>query len=1053
MRTLYKLLCVLACLVPSIAFAQLAALPVGPAGAAGNGQTITLGAGVGAALANPVASSGGVAVTVANDAQLSALSSTYAPQVLRSGFAVLGDSPPVVFTSSGSACSLNAGAGDGGSQVPSSDGKCWIGSYSGKVDVTDFGADKTGVADSAPAINAAAAAAQTAALDVYAPSGTYHVKSALNLGSTSTAANNECLRGDGWETIFDVSPDFSTSATGIIIPAISTAPANVQFCVRDVHVRYHQPPDLAVATTAASGATATTITVSSATGIVVGDYVYDTTHSGAIVPNFPTTTNGGTIVASIVGNVVTLSQAIASPGVSLADTINFAQPRANFTALSTGCSLTPGAPGCKYPWAVYNNGMQNFHLDHVMIEAAWDGVYQRGQTYYINDVYVGALDQGLNQDGGHNFPQLTNFELWNGFGLGAASAAGPAFSQNYYDGNVVCANLGASDGLSSASLQCWTGKLNLTANWSFGQFANLMLDGTFADLSVAPSGANQWVQIANLYQSGGQSPETVANISVSSGKVYIGKYHAVSAQRRPIISVTGGEVHVESGYINAGLSSNQYALSVSAGLLDVRNTIFDAASNCVGNIAGFAQQSSTGVLQLVNDQFTTTCSGLPGVTIGADTAGTKIAGLQWGPWSFTGPTSFASGPVGLYASFPHAISSGSSDTQRLTDTAILWASNSGAAKAESIYGCSANNAGATLAITDGYGDAGTNPIIITPQGGTIDGGSTFKLTSNKASVSLICDGASNWIASAQQASIVTIVNAQSPYTYTPSSWATTVDVYLYGPGGAGGGGALQATSTACSGGGGGAGGGFAAGTFSAASLGASVTVTVGAGGVGGAAATVNSTAGSAGVNATQQTNFGGFLYAFNGGSGAGGQLAAASGGGGAASGGSGGGAASGSTAGTGGYGAPGGGSGGAGSNASGFAFSGSGAGSDATGNAYAGGASLYAASAGGSGGGITSGNVANSGGAGGWAAISTNFVAGGSGAGANGNAGAANKPFNMHAGSGAAGGAASLTAAFAGGVGGLPGGGGGGGGCARNGGTAAAGGNGGAGLAILVERN
>src|SRR5579863_8953790 len=92
MQMRYMFFPALAYFVPSIALGQLAALPVGPVNAASSSQTITLGSGVAAALANPVAAFGGVSVTITSDAQLSALSSTYAPQVLRSGFAVLGDS-------------------------------------------------------------------------------------------------------------------------------------------------------------------------------------------------------------------------------------------------------------------------------------------------------------------------------------------------------------------------------------------------------------------------------------------------------------------------------------------------------------------------------------------------------------------------------------------------------------------------------------------------------------------------------------------------------------------------------------------------------------------------------------------------------------------------------------------------------------------------------------------------------------------------------------------------------------------------------------------------
>ena len=54
-------------------------------------------------------------VSVNTNAQLAALSYSYAPVVVRLGYTTAGDAPPVLYTRSNSACSLNAGAGDGGS--------------------------------------------------------------------------------------------------------------------------------------------------------------------------------------------------------------------------------------------------------------------------------------------------------------------------------------------------------------------------------------------------------------------------------------------------------------------------------------------------------------------------------------------------------------------------------------------------------------------------------------------------------------------------------------------------------------------------------------------------------------------------------------------------------------------------------------------------------------------------------------------------------------------------------------------------------------------------
>ena len=79
-------------------------------------------------------------VTVNNNTQLTALPSTISVAT-RLGYATAGDAPPVLYTRSNSACSLNAGAGDGGSRVPASGGKCWIGAMPPSGwDVRQFGA-------------------------------------------------------------------------------------------------------------------------------------------------------------------------------------------------------------------------------------------------------------------------------------------------------------------------------------------------------------------------------------------------------------------------------------------------------------------------------------------------------------------------------------------------------------------------------------------------------------------------------------------------------------------------------------------------------------------------------------------------------------------------------------------------------------------------------------------------------------------------------------------------------------------------------------------------
>ena len=93
--------------------------------------------------------------SVNSNTQLSGFASTYSSQILRLGYAAAGDSPAVLYTSSGSACSLNSGAGDGGSQVPTSDSKCWLLSLpQAGLDPRIWGAVGNGSTDDSTALKA-----------------------------------------------------------------------------------------------------------------------------------------------------------------------------------------------------------------------------------------------------------------------------------------------------------------------------------------------------------------------------------------------------------------------------------------------------------------------------------------------------------------------------------------------------------------------------------------------------------------------------------------------------------------------------------------------------------------------------------------------------------------------------------------------------------------------------------------------------------------------------------------------------------------------------------
>ena len=161
---------------------------------------------------------------VGSNAALSALSST-AGSAIRTGVTTNGDSPIVNFIASGSACTLNAGAGDVGSQVPINSGiggGCWLGQIQ-TVDTRIWGAKNDGVTDDTAADQAAInyALADPTNAKTLIVAGTSLVTSSLIVNrAVNQSINDFIIQGVGKSpgftvgtaiTIFDSSTSFSSS--------------------------------------------------------------------------------------------------------------------------------------------------------------------------------------------------------------------------------------------------------------------------------------------------------------------------------------------------------------------------------------------------------------------------------------------------------------------------------------------------------------------------------------------------------------------------------------------------------------------------------------------------------------------------------------------------------------------------------------------------------------------------------------------------------------------------------------------------------------------------
>ena len=154
--------------------------------------------------------------SVSGNATLSALSSNYAPLVVREDFQPGFGAPPVFFKSSASPCSVN----DGGSCVSASGGGSWVGLYGSTIDVRDFGAIANGSTDSSGAINAALAFAGPASggLCVLLP----HTASPFLVSTSTIMVNGGCLTETAGGTVGLL------LASGASFPLVTTAGSNAE---------------------------------------------------------------------------------------------------------------------------------------------------------------------------------------------------------------------------------------------------------------------------------------------------------------------------------------------------------------------------------------------------------------------------------------------------------------------------------------------------------------------------------------------------------------------------------------------------------------------------------------------------------------------------------------------------------------------------------------------------------------------------------------------------------------------------------------------------------
>ena len=152
--------------------------------------------------------------TVSSNAALKALSVGTYSSVYRAGFLTAGDGGAAYYNYSSSACSLNSGAGDNGSQVaPTTGGGCWLASFSGCAAIDSYGGNGNGTADNTAAWAAVVAAQRySTRVCVQFGAGTYYFASAVSV--TAATLGSVTLQGAGADaTVIE----FASGQNGVTI--------------------------------------------------------------------------------------------------------------------------------------------------------------------------------------------------------------------------------------------------------------------------------------------------------------------------------------------------------------------------------------------------------------------------------------------------------------------------------------------------------------------------------------------------------------------------------------------------------------------------------------------------------------------------------------------------------------------------------------------------------------------------------------------------------------------------------------------------------------------
>ena len=492
-------------------------------------------------------------------------------------------------------------------------------------DVRWFGAVPSGSYsfDNAAPINATMIAVDQSGYKAtpFWPPGKYHIKNPVTL------ASGQCAFAFGRSGVtLSVGSDFNPGASYVVSMgggAEQSAP-----CLRGIAIVFDQPTPLIVTATAAAPAGTSTVTVSDASKIVTGDYLYDASSNQGFVSQL-------NLVTAVSGNTVSMTVPFGGNGIVSGDVLHLAPSRARFATLGNGCTTAPGGTGCQYPWAISFQGSNRVLLDDLFIAGAWNGIDATGGGgSRIRGVEMGALNVGLNIDAAYD---SVNLDDYHPYAFGFAGSLG---ENAYYDGQVTALQIGRVDGLVVSGIVPWQGNIVFTANATNSQddtkFDGVSLDGGTISIPYCSD-----VQLGGTSIRGSTSTKPLLSVGTAGSPachVFASDIVVSTTDSQPVVTVAGGSLRIANGRLNSD-SKTVGVLSETGGTVSVVNTdILDHNTLPVG-VPLVAQTG--GAITLVDDSFATG-SGLA-VSIGADNTSNYLGPNLYGSMTVALPAGVLAG--------------------------------------------------------------------------------------------------------------------------------------------------------------------------------------------------------------------------------------------------------------------------------------------------------------------------------------------------------------------------------------------------------------------------